>query len=123
MANLQQIVSKNLHANAQNLATQYTQDFADTLILQSKAIASNQEADEVQSIHVVRARDFILTSNQSRRTLREILILAGSGLLGVSLQGIPTEYSSQNPRPSWMIFYFIIGFVGLLLTSLGFRKL
>lgn len=121
MANLQkQILEKELHDKAQVAVETYANELTDALVLESKILATLEGSDEVQTVHIEKARTIVLNASQVKNRKREILILSGSVLLGASFQGIPTEYI--NNRPSLMIFYFIIGFVGLSLTFWGFKQ-
>lgn len=121
MADLQrQVVTKNLHPRAQDLAENYVEDFADALVLQSKTLATLEGADEVQGIHVAAARELILKSSQRRDRSKELFILFGSVLLGAFLQGFLTELAAG--RPLWMAIYVLAGFIGMFLIFWGFRK-
>ncbi len=121
MPNLQKRASeKVLHPHAQIAVENYIADFADTLVTQSKILATLNEADEVQSNHVNAARDVVLTGIHRTKRSSEAFIMIGSVLLGAFLQGFFTEYSHN--RPGWMVIYVIVGLIGTVCTWLGFRK-
>lgn len=119
MANLEKILDKKIHENAQELAEARIKEFADALVVQSKTIADLEGADEVQSIHIEKARSIVLTLSQNRTRLRDAFIAVGSLFAGVAIQGIIGEYSSTVQRPSYFVFYFIMGIVGTALLVGG----
>jgi hypothetical protein len=120
MANSQtEAISKELHAQAANLAREYVNDFSISLLLQAKTIAYQQKADMVMSSHVAEARE-ILQSEQKKSWSREILMILGSALLGAFIQGFTTELSGGN---TFLIaIYTIMGFLGMLMIFWGLRK-
>jgi hypothetical protein len=120
MANIEKkILEKQLHSNAEIAAEEYIKQFADALVIQSKTIADLDGADEVQRMHVEKARGIVLTLSQNKSRLRDALLLIGSLLVGASLQGIFAEYSFPTPRPNWFVFYFVLGILGTILSVWG----
>jgi hypothetical protein len=111
-----------LHPQAQQQAEDYVNDFADSLLLQSKALALAQKANVVLSTHVDSARQIILSREQSRGRWREILIIVGSALIGTFLQGFPNEMATDPVRKRMIIFNVCMGVLGALLLAWGLAK-
>jgi hypothetical protein len=120
MANLQaQIENKELHQKAEQLAKDYVDDFAESLLLQSKTLAVLQKADVVLSTHVDDARDIIIRE-QKRGWSREFFIIMGSALFGAFIQGFITELSAG--RKALIAIYMIMGVAGMLMVFWALRK-
>lgn len=117
-----QIVEKSLHANAQNTILAFTDEFADALILQSKTLATLEGTDEVQSVHVEKAKDIVLTLTHKKNRGRDALIVLGSLFLGIAFQGLFAEFSSAAPRSGYFLFYSIMGIVSAILFVYGVLK-
>jgi hypothetical protein len=121
MANLQALAkAKALHENATSFALELQEEFTDALLYQSQLIAVFENADEVQKIHVERAKEIILRPPPVASKGREILALISSVLLGAFLQGFITEYS--NNRPQYMLVYAVAGFIGLVVVFFAYKK-
>jgi hypothetical protein len=117
-----QIIEKPLHVNAQNTIVGYTNEFTDALLLQSKTLATLEGTDEVQSVHVEKAKTIVLTLTQKKNRSRDALIVLGSLFLGIALQGMFGEFSSANPRASYFLFYSIMGIISAILFVVGIYK-
>lgn len=120
MANSQiEAIQKELHPQAANLAREFVNDFAISLLLQAKTIAYQQKADVVMSSHIVEARE-ILQAEHKKSWSREILIILGSALVGAFIQGFTTELSGGN---TFLIaIYTVMGFIGILMVFWGLRR-
>lgn len=123
MANIQKrILEVDLHPNAQVAAEEEIKRYADALVTQSKTIANLTGSDEVQTIHVEAARTLVLSATQSTNRRKDFYLSVGSLLAGAAVQGVATEFSSATFRPSWFVFYFVIGVIGTALLIMGFFK-
>ena len=120
MANSQtEVIQKDLHPQAENLAYEFVNDFAVSLLLQAKTIAYQRKADVVMSSHIIEARE-ILQSEYRKNWFREILIVLGSAFLGAFIQGFTTELSTGNSV--LIAVYTAMGFSGMLMVFWGLRK-
>ncbi len=118
MADLQtQLLNKKLHPEAQDLAEDFVTDFADKLVLQSKTLAILDGANEVQSNHIIQAKNVISKTTPARGRVKEIVLVIGNALIGAGLAGIFSEYSATK-RVEWLIVYFAIFTLGGFITSL-----
>jgi len=122
MPNIQRIIDKKLHANAAIAIQESAYSFSDALILESKTLAALEGADEVQTVHVERARDLVFSSTRNKNHIREVMLFVGSLLLGLSLQGFFQEYSSATPRVGWMAVYAAIGIFATVVSVAAFFK-
>ena len=103
------VANIELHPQAQQQATNYVDDFADSLLHQSKTLALTQRANVVLSTHVDDARQIIIGREQNRGKLRETLLVAGSAMIGAFLQGFPTEMATNPIRKNMIIFNVCMG--------------
>lgn len=116
------VASIDLHPQAQQRAEEYIDDFADSLLLQSKTLALTQHANVVLSTHVDDAREIISTRSQNKGRSRESLLIAGSAMIGTFLQGFPTEMATEPMRKLMIIFNVGMGILGALLVSWGLAR-
>jgi hypothetical protein len=122
VGNLQKIIEKALHENAATAVRENVFRFSDALVLESKAVAALEGADEVQTVHVEKAKDIVFTATRRSSHFRDVLLFVGSLLLGLSLQGFLQEYGSTQPRVGWMAFYFGAGLAGTILSVAAFLR-
>lgn len=78
-----EVPNKELHARAEELAKQYVDEFAATLLLQAKVLAAQDEI--VLAKHVEEARE-IISRERTRSWHRELLMVLGSALVGSFIQ-------------------------------------
>src|SRR5258706_7869815 len=78
-------LNKEFHARAEQLAKEYVDEFAASLLLQATMLASQERAEVVLSNHVDEARE-ILIKERKTRWYRELLIVLGTRCLGLSYQ-------------------------------------
>jgi len=116
------IANIDLHAQAQQRAEDYVDEFADSLLLQSKTLALTQKANIVLSTHVDDAHEIISTRAQKRGRLREFLLIAGSAMIGTFLQGFPTEMSMDPIRRKMVVFNVCMGLFGAGLVAWAVKK-
>jgi hypothetical protein len=116
--NQQAVVNTRLHNNARDLIKNTVNKFAVSLILESKIVAHEEGADEVQSNHVVRASVRINESGKKSKW-SQIIAAVGGTLLGAFIQGFMSELSLTSLRPEWIAAYVLAGFVGILLMFWG----
>ncbi|SRR6266550_4205505 len=83
-------LNKEFHARAEQLAQDYVDEFAASLLLPAKMLASQERAEMVLSNHVEEARE-VLSRERKRRWYRELLIVFGSALFGAFIPGFITE--------------------------------
>ena len=112
-------LNKEFHARAQQLAKEYVDEFAASLLLQAKMLASQERAEMVLSNHVEEARE-VLSRERRRRWYREPLIVFGSALFGAFIPGFITELSTGHQLLT--VVYTGMGFFGLLLLFLGLSR-
>lgn len=113
------VLNKEFHARAEQLAKEYVDEFAASLLLQSKMLASQERAEMVLSNHVEEARE-VLSRERERRWYRELLIVFGSALFGAFIPGFITELSTGHQLLT--VVYTAMGFFGMLLLFLGLRR-
>lgn len=120
MANNQiDAINKELHPQAENLARQYIDDFASSLILQAKILAYRRKDDIVLSTHIEEALDAI-TKERKQNWTKELSIFVGAAFFGAFIQGFVTELNAG--RTGLVAIYTIMGFVGMLLAFWGIRR-
>jgi hypothetical protein len=112
-------LSKELHPHAEQLAREYVDEFAASLLLQAKILAFQENADLVLSNHVDEARQ-VISRERKKRWVRELLIVVGSALFGAFIPGFITELSAGHPF--LIAVYTIMGFLGMLLVFIGLRR-
>jgi len=111
--------NKEFHARAEQLAKQYVDEFAASLLLQANMLASQERAEMVLSSHVEEARD-LLSRERKGRWYREPLVVFGSALFGAFIPGFITELSTGHQLLT--VVYTAMGFSGMLLLFLGLRR-
>ena len=112
-------LNKEFHARAEQLAKEYVDEFAASLLLQATMLASQERAEVVLSNHVDEARE-ILIKERKTRWYRELLIVLGSALFGAFIPGFITELSIGHQLLT--VVYTAMGFFGMLLLFLGLRR-
>lgn len=112
-------LNKEFHPRAEQLAEEYVDDFAASLLLQAKILAPQERADVVLGSHVEEARE-VLSRERRARWYRELLIVFGSALFGAFVPGFITELS--NGHQLLTVVYTAMGFLGMLLLFLGLRR-
>lgn len=117
-----QIIEKKLHTNAEILISDFSTEFTDALILQSKTLAKLEGTDEVQSIHVQKAKVIVLTLTQKKNRLRDGLFGFGCLFLGIAIQGLLAEYSATTPRLGWFLIYSVLGILSAGMIAYSYYK-
>ncbi len=117
-----QIVSKQLHTNAETLVKEYSAEYTDALLLQSKTLAKLEGTDEVQSVHVQKAKIIVLGLTQQKNDVKNLLFGLGCVFLGISIQGAIGEYLATTPRIGWMLIYTILGIFSGFTIAAVYRK-
>lgn len=112
-------LNKELHPHAEQLARDIVDDFAATLLLQSKLVAAQQKAELVLSSHIEEAMN-IISREQKRGWSRELLIVVGAALFGAFIPGFITELSTG--RQLLIVIYTVLGLLGMFLVFLGLRR-
>lgn len=112
-------LNKEFHPRAEQLAQEYVDEFAASLLLQAKMLASQERAEMVLSSHVEDALE-VLRRERKRRWYRELLIVFGSALFGAFIPGFITELSTGHQILT--VVYTAMGFSGMLLLFLGLRR-
>lgn len=116
------VASIELHPQAEQRAIEFVDDFADSLLLQSQALALTQKANVVLSTHVDDARKIIISREQNRGHFREILLILGSAMMGTFLQGFPSEMATDPVRKHMLVFNVCMGIVGASLLFWGLAR-
>lgn len=112
-------LNKELHPHAEEVARQYVDEFAASLLLQAKMLAFQEKADLVLSNHVDEARD-VIQRERKKRWSKDLLIVVGSALFGAFIPGFITELSAGHHF--LLTTYTNMGFLGMLLVFLGLRR-
>lgn len=113
-------LQKRLHRNAERAAEESVIQFTDSILLQAKTLACQDGSDEVQTFHIQKAREIILSLSQTKNRWTDGSIALGGIILGAAIQGIIVEFSTiQGPKAA---LYFVLGVVGCFLLILGILK-
>jgi hypothetical protein len=115
----QEILKKELHPHANQVAKEYVDKFEASLVGQSRLLAFHEDADLVLSNHVNEAFR-IVRSDRKKRRAHELMIILGSVFLGAFLQGFFTELMAGRQFP--IAVYTSMGFVGMILVFAGVRR-
>lgn len=110
---------KQLSPTAEQLAREFIDTYAVSLIAQGKLIAYNQGADEVINLHIEEAHEVII-KEQKRGRSRELLIVLGSALVGAFIQGFITELSAGHKLTTAV--YTAMGFTGMIVVFWALRR-
>ncbi|GAI73450.1 unnamed protein product [marine sediment metagenome] len=111
-------IDKKLHPNAEDKIREYTDDFATSLVLQSKMLAFREKADVVLSTHVDEALDVIAFRRQEAWA-QGISKIVGGALFGAFIPGFLSALPTGDIRA--IVIYTALGFVGMFLVFLGIR--
>jgi hypothetical protein len=113
------LVNKELHPQADSLVKESIDSFTTDLLLQARILARHDEL--VLRSHVKAALE-IIRKRKSRNWQQELFILLGGILFGTFIPGFLTELSQQSVRPTWIITYVLLGFIGATLVFIGFFR-
>ena len=114
------IIMKDLHPQAERRVIEYTSNFSFLLLLQAKIQAHQQRADVVLSSHIDEARDIIMNRRQKQAWRRELVKIVGGSLLGVFVKGFITELSKGGNL--LIAVYAGLGIIGMLLVVWSLRR-
>jgi hypothetical protein len=112
-----EVLNKEFHARAEELAKEYVDEFAATLLLQAQLLAAQNEI--VLAKHVETARE-IINQEREKGWQRELLIVLGAALFGAFVQGFITSVSSGSRILT--VIYTTLGFLGMLLLFVGLKR-
>jgi len=90
-------------------------------LLESKALAARQRAEEVLTIHVDQALEEI-NRERTQSGGRQLLTLIGGALFGAFIPGFVTELTAAKPHVVPIAIYTGLGLVGMLLVFMGLRR-
>jgi hypothetical protein len=107
-----------LHVNAQARIQRFVDDFATSLVLQSKLSAFRERADEVLTRHVEEALDIV--KYKGRGWSRDLSTIVGAALFGAFIPGFIDALPKHDTRAT--VIYTALGFIGMLLVFLGIRR-
>lgn len=114
------IVDMPINEKARDTIVREADEFATTLVHQSKIMASIDDADAVQSNHV-RSAVRLLFAKEKTSWSAELGKIVGGALFGAFLPGF---IGAIHPLNLTLLLLFIIGgFVGMLLVFLSLRRL
>lgn len=110
--------AKQVSGQAEDALKQYARNHTAAIILHAKIIAYRSNSLEVQPSHVEEAIEIV---NKSKKRLwsKDLAIIVGSAFFGTFVQGFITEFSDGNVNGNAVIFYVILGFVGMFLVFWG----
>lgn len=114
--NADEVIAKPLHQSAGDQAKKYVDDFATTLVLQAKVLASRENAELVLRRHVDEAVEFIL-SQKKRGWIREFLKIIGGAFIGAFVPGLITALPTHDITST--LLYIGLGFLGMIMVFLG----
>lgn len=109
----------SLHPQAAEKARELATNYAASLVLQGQILASQQRANQIQSVHIEQARDLI-AEGQRRGWKREMSLVLGSAFVGAFFQGFITELSAGHK--ALIAAYVGLGFAGMLLVFSGLKR-
>jgi hypothetical protein len=112
-------LKKEFHPRAEQIAKEYVDEFAASLLVQAKMLAAHERADIVLSHHVEEARE-VIGRERKKRWYRELLVVFGSAMFGAFIPGFITELSSGHRQLTAV--YTVMGFIGLLMLFVGLRR-
>lgn len=112
-------LNKELHPHAEQVAKEYVDEFAASLLLQAKMLAFQEHADLVLSNHVEEALQ-VISRERKKGWTRELMIVIGSALFGAFIPGFMTELSAGHQL--LIALYTSMGFLGIILVFLGLRR-
>jgi hypothetical protein len=90
-----EILNKELHPHAEEVATHYVDEYSTSLLLQAKLLAFRENADLVLSNHVEAARERMQREGRKPFTL-ELFIVIGGALFGAFVPGFVSELNSGH---------------------------
>ena len=108
-----------LHEDAQKDARNIVDDFAARLIYQSKIIASEQGANEVQSSQIQDALDLAYRSRRGK-PWRSLSTFVGGILIAASFEGMVGQLSGGSLIA--MFSYALVAILGVVLTFIGLGR-
>jgi len=108
-----------LHKDAEVRAKWYVDEFASSLVLQAKVLASRQTDIMVLPRHINEAVDHITSDRQRRHVWREAALVVGGAVFGAAVSSFIAEASSHTPHFGFLIAYFAAAFVALLIAFFG----
>lgn len=111
------LLNKEFHARAEELAKEYVDEFAATLLLQAQVLAAQNEIVLVK--HIEEARN-IINHDREKGWQRQLLIVSGGTFFGAFIPGFISGISTGS-RPL-IVIYTALGMVGMLLVFLGLRR-
>lgn len=109
-----------LHARAREAFISEVLTFGDSLLYESKSIAADEHANEVQTGHIERAQRILQTRKRTWDKFLEFLIFLGTLFLGAAIAGGSTELFNGN---YWRVAaYCGLGIAGGTVFAYGFIK-
>ena len=112
-------LNKELHPHAEQVAKEYVDEFAASLLLQAKMLAFQEHADLVLSNHIEEALQ-VINRERKKSWTRELMIVIGSALFGAFIPGFMTELFAGHQL--LIALYTSMGFLGIILVFLGLRR-
>ena len=112
----EKLIKTPIHKNAIELIHNSIDDYSISLIYESKFVAFQEGADEVQSNHVKEAINNI-GRNRNKNWWHDLLKIIGGTLFGVFIPGFISSIKPTNI--TLIIIYTVIGFIGMLLMFIG----
>ena len=114
-----EVLNRELHPHAEQVAQEYVDEFAASLLLQAKMLAFQERADLVLSNHIEEAIQ-VINRERKKGWTRELMLVLGSALFGAFIPGFVTELSAGHQL--LIALYTSLGFLGMLLVFLGLRR-
>ncbi len=108
-----------LNAPAETFARTLAADYENSLVELAKILATHQQADQVQRIHIEQAHTTLTLVHDTSWT-RELLLILGSALFGAFVQGF-IEALADDKKPL-VVTYVILGLLGMVMVFRALRQ-
>ncbi len=109
---------KPLHPNAAAKIRAFVDEFATSLVLQSKLLAFRDRADEVLGTHVEQALE-IVKYKEHKGWVKELCTVVGAAFFGAFVPGFIDALPRHDSRA--LVIYTALGIVGMFLVFLGIK--
>lgn len=107
-----------LHPNAEAKIRAFVDDFATSLVLQSKLLAFRDNAEEVLGKHVEEALD-VVKYKEHKGWGKELSTVVGAAFFGAFIPGFIDALPRHDTHA--LVIYTVLGFVGMFLVFLGIK--
>jgi hypothetical protein len=100
---------KEFHLEATKLKDKIASEYSDSIVQLAKILAYQRDDDMVLSNHIREAHNIIRKGTQKKKQIRQdLILLIGSAILGMGVQGFISELVNQTYRAIWMGVFALI---------------